>query len=139
MPEKSTTPDLVELSRRLLEAVNRLDVDAIISFYAPHAVWRAAGGYTVEGRAAIRRFVEELFVPLDDVHCELEEFIDLGNGVVFSVIILTSHPVGSSGELRTRYASVGVWTDGLIERVTDYTDNIDDARPDAERLAEERG
>jgi hypothetical protein len=33
---------------------------------------------------------------------------------------------------------VGVWVDGLIERTTNYTD-IDEARADAERLAEERG
>jgi len=139
MAEESTTPDLAELARRLLEAVNRLDFDAMVGFCAPDAVWRAAGGYTFEGRAAIRGFFEDLAGPFDDLHCELEEFIDLGNGVVFSVNILTGHPVGSSGELRVRYASVGVWTEGVIERATDYTDNFDEARTAAERLAAERG
>jgi len=38
VPEESTTPDLVELVRRLDEAANRLDFDAAMSFYAPDAV-----------------------------------------------------------------------------------------------------
>jgi len=37
-----------------------------------------------------------------------------------------------------RYAAVGVWREGLIERVTSYRD-IDEARAAAERLAESRG
>jgi hypothetical protein len=37
-----------------------------------------------------------------------------------------------------RVAAVAVWADGLIERLTTYTD-IDEARAAAERLAEEPG
>jgi hypothetical protein len=39
MAEESTTSDLVELSRRLVEAGNRHDFDAVMSFYAPVAIW----------------------------------------------------------------------------------------------------
>ena len=39
MSEESTTPDLVELSQRLTDAINARDIDAAISFYAPDAVW----------------------------------------------------------------------------------------------------
>src|SRR5207248_4133934 len=45
--------------------------------------------------------------------------------------------VGGSGEVRLRYAAVGVWADGLVVRVTNYTD-VDEARAAAERLAESR-
>ena len=138
MPKESTTPDLEELGRRLLEAANRRDFDAGMRFFAPDAVWRPAGGYTFEGRAAIRGFFEELASSFDDLHFEFEEFLDLGNGVAFSVTILTGRPVGSSGELRVRYASVGVWTDGVIERSNEYTKNFDKARAAAETRAEER-
>jgi ketosteroid isomerase-like protein len=138
MSEEATTPDLVELGRRLFDAANRRDFDAMMSFWAPDAVWRYEGGYTFEGRAAIRGFLEDMASSFDDLHAEFEEIIDLGNGVVFSVIILTGRPVGSSGEVRLRYADVGIWTESVIEQVTGYWD-LHEARAAAERLAEERG
>jgi ketosteroid isomerase-like protein len=55
MPDESTTPDLVELGSRLLEAANRRDLDAALRFYAPDAVVENAQGLgTFEGKAAIR-------------------------------------------------------------------------------------
>jgi len=35
MPEDYTTPDLVELTRRSLEAVNRRDIDTLVSLTVP--------------------------------------------------------------------------------------------------------
>jgi ketosteroid isomerase-like protein len=136
--EESTTHDLVELARRYVEAGNRRDFDAMMGFWAPNGVQIAPGGYTFEGRAAIRGLFEDLAGSFDDLHGETEEFIDFGHVVAFSVTIIMGHPVGSSGELRVRFAAVGVWTEGVIERATDYTD-IDEARAASERLAEERG
>jgi hypothetical protein len=54
------------------------------------------------------------------------------------VILRKAHFVGSSGSVQLRYASVAEWIDGLIARNATYTD-IDKARADAERLAQERG
>jgi hypothetical protein len=39
MPEEPTTPELVELSRRLVKAVNVGGLDAMMSFYASDCVW----------------------------------------------------------------------------------------------------
>jgi ketosteroid isomerase-like protein len=39
MPEKSTTPDLLELAGHFVEASNRLDFDAMTSFYVEDAVF----------------------------------------------------------------------------------------------------
>jgi ketosteroid isomerase-like protein len=60
MPDESTTPDLVELTRRTSEAANRRDLDAVASSFAEDAVFdgRAAGTF-FEGRAAIRSFLED--------------------------------------------------------------------------------
>jgi len=58
--------------------------------------------------------------------------------VTIGVIRLSGHPVGSSGRVRLDYASVTEWADGLIARVTHYTDS-DEARAAAERLAASRG
>ena len=91
-----------------------------------------------EGAAAIRGYYEDLASSYDDAHVETEEIIELGNGVTFVVNLITGHPVGSSGEVEIRYGSVASWTEAVLERFTSYMD-IDQARADAERLAEERG
>jgi ketosteroid isomerase-like protein len=140
MPEESTTPDLVELGRGLFEAANRRDFDAILLRYAPDAVWdmNPLGGLgSFVGHVAIRGFWEDWFASYEDLEIEPEEMLDLGNGIGFTVVVQTARPVGSSGEVRLRYALVSVWAEGLIERLTNYTD-IDEARAAAERLAESR-
>ena len=138
MPERSTTPDPIELSRRFLEAASCLDFDAMVSFYAPDAVWEGrASGMTFEGRTAIRGFWEDWFASYEELRLEQEEDLDLGNGVVFAVIMQMARLVGSSGYVRYRHALVAIWVEGLIVRVTMYSD-IDEARVAAERLAEER-
>jgi ketosteroid isomerase-like protein len=137
MSKKSTTHDLVELVRRNFEALSRRDFDAVESFFAKDAVYGPTEIGTFEGAPAIRGLCEDLMTTYDEFHIEIEEIVDLGNGVTFAVIILTAHPLGSSGEVRMRYATVAIWTDCVIERQTDHTD-IDEARAAAERLAEER-
>jgi len=136
--EESTTPDLVELVLQLTDAVNRRDFDAVETFYAPDAVFRGAEAGTFEGAAAIRGLFEGMASPHEEFHAEAEEIVDLGNGVTFCVLTLTGRPAGSSGEVRFRFASVAIWTNGVIER--DMRDvSMDEARAAAERLAKERG
>ena len=55
MPEESTTPDLVELAGRQLEAANRHDLDAFMSAFAPDAVYDASRD---EARSAAERLAE---------------------------------------------------------------------------------
>jgi ketosteroid isomerase-like protein len=139
MPDESTTPDLVERVRRLNEAAERLDLDAILSFYAPDAIWEGrASGITLEGRTAIRGFLEEWLGAYEEYKQEVEEIQVLGNGVVFVVTHASGRPVGSTGRVENRFVMVGVWEAGLIVRGTGY-DDIDEARAAAERLAQERG
>ena len=98
----------------------------------------AEGLGTFEGKAAIRRFWQDWFASFEELSIAGEEARDLGNGVVFSVAMQKARLVRSSDEVRQRNAVVALWVDGLIERITLYTD-VDQARADAERLAEERG
>ena len=138
MSEESTTPDPVELSRRFYEAASRLDFDAMVSFYAPDAVWEGrASGMTFEGRTAIRGFWEDVTAAYEEFEFQREETLDLGNGVIFDVSLQKGRPAGSIGYVQLRYATVAVWAKGLIERVTLYSDP-DEARVAAERLAESR-
>ena len=135
--EEFTTPDLVELVRRQFEAANRRDLDRVTSGFAPDAVFEGrALGDIFEGRAAIRSFLEEWFGAYEELEVGLEEVRDLGNGIVFAVVIQNGRLVGSVGHLRQREGWVFVWVRGLIARLA--ISDIDEARAAAERLAEER-
>ena len=138
MSEESTTPDLVELMGRTFEAANRRDLDAVASSFAEDAIFdgRAAGAL-FEGRAAIRRFLEDWFGAYEELEVELEDVRDLGNGVVFAVVIQNGRLASSAGHLRQREGWVFVWVRGLIAHLE--TSDIDEARAAAERLARERG
>jgi hypothetical protein len=70
---------------------------------------------------------------------KLEDARDLGNGVVFAVVVQEGVPAGSAGHGRflQREGWVFLWERGLIARLS--TDDIDEARAAPERLAEERG
>jgi ketosteroid isomerase-like protein len=139
MPEESTTPDLVELTRRLYESANVGDFDAMVRFFAPDAVWDQPDGAieTFEGAVAVRRFVEDWQGSYEDYEVQVEEALDLGNGVTFAISIQTGRPAGSSVSVRIRFGAVYTWRQGLVERITSYGDE-NDARAAAERLAEER-
>ena len=138
MSQESTSPDLVELNRRLLEAGNRHDFDAVMSFYAPDAVWEGrASGMAFEGRTEIRGFWEDMTAAYEEFEWRSEEILDLGNEVTFVVSRASGRPVGSTGWVELRLAIVAAWEEGLIVRGTTYTD-IDEARAAAGRLAESR-
>ncbi len=139
MPEEFATPDLAERSRIAIEAAGRRDFDSALSFYAPDAVWdvSAMGMGVYEGVAVIRRELEQWITAYQQFEFVVEEVRDLGIGVILSVTHQGGHPLGSSGYLQMRFASVTQWRDGLIARVTPYPD-IDEASAAAERLAKER-
>ena len=110
-----------------------------MSIYAPDAVLESMGmGTSFEGVAAIRGFFEDFTSAYEEYGVEPEEILDLGNGVVFGVIVQQGRLVGSSAHVQMRFASVAVFADDVLVRNTLYTD-IDEARAAAERLAEERG
>ena len=139
MPDKPATPDLEDILRENFEAVNRGDVEATMSDFRPDAVWddSAIGLGTYEGLPAIREHAQEWVGSFEDVERVREEFCDLGNGVTLTVWRQKARPLGSIGWVQIRYAGVSIWADGLIERLTTYTD-IDEARAAAERLAESK-
>jgi ketosteroid isomerase-like protein len=140
MPEESTTPNLVELVREAVAAGSSRDLDTLMSFYAPNAVWDLSpmGIGTFEGPTAIRSFLEDWLGSYEDFEIELQEVLDLGNGIVLVVNRLKGRPAGSTGDTQLRQAWVQVWVDTMMVLQISYLD-IDEARAAAERLAEERG
>jgi ketosteroid isomerase-like protein len=139
MSEESAPADLVELSRRQVEAVNRRDMEALMRFCPPDGVYDTSpsGLGVFEGPTAIRAFLQEWWDAFEDLRFELEEALDLGGGVTFTVVRQDARPAGSTGHVRKREAYVVEWVAGMVARLTVYTD-IDEGRAAAERLAEAR-
>ena len=139
MSDESTTPDLVRLVRQSYEAVSRGDLDAMMSLFAPDAVYDLsdAGLGTFEGEEAIRRFFEDWHRSWEDYRFEEEEILDLGHGVGLGVVRESARLVGGKGRVETRVAQVSIWANGKVEWLKAYPDP-DEARAAAERLARER-
>ena len=136
----ATTPDLEEAVRRSVAAFQRHDFDRSLSVWAPDAIYDASllGVGVFEGHEAIRGFYEDWLRAFEDYEQVVEELRDLGNGVTINVLLQKGRPVRSAGYVQLQYAIVGTSRDGLLQRVTIYTD-IYEARAAAERLAQERG
>jgi ketosteroid isomerase-like protein len=138
MSEESTTPDLAERSRQVADAMSSRDIDSVMSLFATDAIVLGATG-TQNGAAAVRELREGWLGAFDGMHVEVDEVLDLGNGVSFAVAIQVARPRGSSGELRQRLGfAIVTGADGLIMPWESYPDP-DEARAAAECLAEERG
>ena len=140
MSEESTTPDLVELTRRQFEAVNSRDMDALIRRCTPNAVYDTSpdGMGSYEGPAAIRAFAEGWWGAFEELALEPEDVVVLGHGLVLAVVWQRGRPANSTGRLQRREAYVLEWVEDMIRRTTVYAD-VDKGRAAAERLAEERG
>src|SRR5438876_11872088 len=83
MAEESAASDLVELMRKAYEAVNRrdFDLDAMMSFYAPDALWESPPlGTRFEGRAAIRGFAEDWMSAYEEWHASRHRSSHSGAG-----------------------------------------------------------
>ena len=137
MPEESTTSDLTELVRHLLDAVSCIDGEALVRFFAPDAVFLTGVG-RFEGRDAIRGYLEDFNSSYDERSFAPDEVHDLGNGVGWFSAVVTGRPRGVSAEVHLRFAVVVTHAGGVVSQWTDYA-TIDEARATAERLAKERG
>ncbi len=135
--DESTTPDLLELVRGFFEAGNRRDVDAMMRFLAPDMVVDDPEGVGTLKGVAIREFLEDWFASYEAFEIEVEEALDLSNGVAFVVYLQKGRPAGSTGEVQLRQGWITLGEDGLIGRIRVYYD-IDEARAAAERFAQER-
>ncbi len=129
----------MELTQQAFDAGSRHDIDAIMGFHVPDAVWDLSdlGLGTFDGAAAIRGFVEDWFATWRDLVLETQEIVDLGHGVVFVPVREEGRPTASGGHVEQQRGWVTLWAEGNITRIAIYFDT-DEARAVAERLAEDR-
>jgi ketosteroid isomerase-like protein len=140
MPEESTTPDLIELTRQWIETDSYDEWAAFAEQWcAPDVVLDAAqaGLGPYEGLAAVLAFLKEYWLTWEDHHHYAETVLDLGHGVVYSVIREHGRMTGSDAYVESTNAWVFLWVEGRAMRCTSYKD-FDQARAAAERLADER-
>jgi ketosteroid isomerase-like protein len=137
--EEPTTLDEVRLTRQGYKAMSRGDLDAVMSLFAADAVYDMsdAGLGTFEGAEAIRRFIEDWRWSYEEYRYEEEELLDLGQGVLLSVVRESGRLVGGSGRVEERVAHLHTWANGKIVWFKHYPDP-DEARAAAWRLAQER-
>jgi hypothetical protein len=90
-------------------------------------------GLAPQGWAAIRGHAEDWMGAFEELELVLEESLDLGHGVAFTVVHQRGRPrVGTTGYVEQREGWVWVEENGTI-----YPE-VDEGRAAAERLAEER-
>ena len=140
MAEEAAIRDPVQVLRRAYEFVNRKEWDSWESLVAPDCVLETSrlGVGTIEGREAIRRFLEDWQRSYEEFETRLQNPLDLGNGVVVGTNVQSGRPIGSSGHVSLPETFVFVVEAGALVRWVVYTD-IDEARAAAECLVQERG
>jgi len=91
----------VALARRAIDALNRLDFDALLAFLSPDVVWEALEGVSgigelYRGRAEVREWIALMLENTEEgIHVEIEQMADLGDDRVFIAVVLTARRRGS--------------------------------------------
>jgi ketosteroid isomerase-like protein len=106
----------VELVREATDAVNRLDMDALVALLAPDVVWEENPELpglreVYRGRAEVRAWAEEVFEVVEDPHSEFEQITELSDDRVFTENLVTGRGKGSGVPVELRYWSV-LWVAG---------------------------
>jgi len=139
MTEADATPGPVSLVRQAFDAGNRRDLDAIIGFHAPDAVWDLSdqGLGVFEGAGAIRGWLEGWFAAWADLRPDVRELSDLGEGLVFVRVLEAGGPRDGGGHVEQQRGWVVVAEHASIASIAIM---LDPDRPiaAAERLAQER-
>src|SRR5437879_3881843 len=108
----------VELMRRVAEALNARDVDALVTFCDPSieldSVFAAVGGAVYHGHDGLREYFQDLQGAWgDDIRVEPEVLFDLGEHTL-GYSVLHGRGRQSGAEVAMPLASVFRWRDGLL-------------------------
>jgi ketosteroid isomerase-like protein len=138
MSEESTTPNPVQLTRQLIDAGNRRDLDAAMSLFGADVVWESLDGLGVfDGATAVRGFLGDWLSSYEVFSMELKEVLELGGGIAFAAGHQVGRLLGATASVEQGSAWGIAWEDGLAVQVVASVD-IDKARAAAERLAGKR-
>lgn len=121
----------VETIRRLYDAIERRDADAVLALYDPDVEWDMSGypyGDMLErrsrGHSALRAFWRELYEAWESYEHECHELLDAGDHVVS---IVTDRGRGRVSGADVEISAYGVWTvrGGKIVRAVRFSTRAD--------------
>lgn len=121
----------VELHRRILEAFNRRDVEAMIACLDPsleyHPVLSGIGAAVYHGHDGLRSWFRQLDEAWAELRCDPEAYFDLGEQTLLFYVL---HGRGrhSGAEVALPGAQVCSWRDGLGVYAKQYAQREDALR-----------
>ncbi len=116
--------------RAEIAALNRQDVDALMAFYAPDVVFDDISAIEpLRGAAAMRQFMEDLYVAFPDAHVDLQNVFSDGRFVAAEYEFAGTHQgefagqPGTGREFRIKAMSVYDFDGSKFTRETFYWDS----------------
>src|SRR5262245_1004927 len=113
----------VEVARKVIDAVNRSDFDAMLASLSPDVVWEALKGVAgigdlYRGRAGVQEWIELMLenAEEDSFHVEIEQMVDLSDDRVFIAVDITARRKGSGVPFEYRTWQIVGFADALITR-----------------------
>jgi ketosteroid isomerase-like protein len=115
----------VELVRRILDALNRGDVDAMLADMDPNFEWcpleTSPVARVYHGHEQVRRYVQDWLSTFEGVSLELESPTAVADRVV-TVVNGRARGRGSGLELDNRFCQVWTVRDGMAIAMEEYPD-----------------
>ena len=117
----------MEVVRRGVEALNARDLDRhYTESLDPEVEWRAAAedpdAATHRGLPAYRRYLEQWLDSFDELHADVEDYIDVGDDRVFTWIRYTARGRESGAPADWNLAIIFTVRDGKVVRGEEYFD-----------------
>ncbi len=111
----------VELVRAMTDAVNRIDIDAVIALLSPDVVWEETADLpglkeVYRGRDEVRAWADELLEVIESAHNALDRVTELSGDRVFTENFLTIHGKTSGVPAELRYWALYRIKNGKIAR-----------------------
>jgi ketosteroid isomerase-like protein len=118
----------VEIARRVIDAFNRRDVDAIFECVNQDVEWLPAmpvtiGGGVLRGREGIESYIREVNDTWDEYRVVAQDFRDLGGDQVLVLSRVEGRGTGSGGLVDAAMGQIFDFRDGKIARVRTYLDH----------------
>ena len=123
----------VEIVKRVIDAFNQRDVDAIFECVNPDIAWFPAmpvtlGGGALRGREGIEAYVREVCDAWEEYRVVGQDFCDLGDDQALVLSRVEGRGAGSGGAVDSAMGQIFDFRDGKISRVRTYLDHAETLR-----------
>jgi ketosteroid isomerase-like protein len=118
----------VKVFKRAIEAINRNDVEALLSELAPDVEWHSALLIAVGGKQAmyrghegVREWLRDLYETLSEFQADYQEILDLGDRTV-GIGVVRGRGTASEAAIESPHGTVVEFKDGKGIRIRTYLD-----------------